>query len=143
MRVESDRSCSSQPRRSVRVLVVDDEQLGTLVRVAVLISLGFDAVVSHSGPEALARADLASFDVIVLDYDMPVMNGAETARCLKQLGVRAGLVLLSGRIDAPPEAGLFNVFVSKGQGVPSLMAAIKIALETGLQPIRVSPSTQL
>jgi CheY-like chemotaxis protein len=112
------------------VLIVDDEQLGTEVRVAVLRSLGYDATMANSGAEAVARSDIDTFDVIILDYDMPNLNGVETARKLRKSGVEAGLVMLSGRIDAPwTSEKIFDVFVSKGDGVPTLTSAIRKALD--------------
>lgn len=116
--------------RTPRVLIVDDEELGTELRVAVLRSLGYDAAMSKSGAEAVARPDLDTFDVIVLDYDMPKLNGVQTARKLRQSGVDAKLVMLSGRVDAPSRSKkLIDVFVSKGEGVPNLTAAIQRALD--------------
>jgi CheY-like chemotaxis protein len=116
-----------------RVLIVDDEEIGTEARLAVLRSLGFDAEMSNSGYEAIARADIRSFDVIVLDYDMPLLNGIETARHLKNIGVRANLVMLSGRMECPwNDDGLIDVFVSKGQGVPLLKSAILMGLASHL-----------
>jgi CheY-like chemotaxis protein len=121
----------SQPTGGMpRVLIVDDERLGTEVRIAVLRSLGFDAAMSNSGLEAVSRADIRTFDVIVLDYDMPCLNGLETARRLRNIGVHAKLVMLSGRIDAPSDDDCqISTFVSKGEGVPSLQSAILKALQ--------------
>ena len=118
--------------KTPRVLIVDDEQLGTELRVAILRSLGYDAAMSRSGAEAVARPDLDTFDVIVLDYDMPHLNGVQTARKLKKSGVDAKLVMLSGRVDAPSRSKkLIDVFVSKGEGVPTLTSAIQKALDKG------------
>jgi CheY-like chemotaxis protein len=84
---------------------------------------------STSGREAVARADIHSFDVVVLDFDMPTLNGIETARQLRGIGVHAGLVMLSGRIDPPADDdGLIDRFVSKGEGVASLTSAIRNAI---------------
>ncbi len=123
------RSLPSLVPKPVRVLIIDDEELGTGARAAVLASLGYDAAVAHSGTEALARDDLASFDVIMVDYDMPVIDGVDTARRLRQSGIRAGLVMLTGRIAPAIEAGLFDAFVSKGQGVSTLVSAIRTTLQ--------------
>ena len=116
--------------RTPRVLIVDDEELGTELRVAVLRSLGYDTAMSKSGAEAVARPDIDTFDVIVLDYDMPKLNGVQTARKLRKSGVDAKLVMLSGRVDAPSRSKkLIDVFVSKGEGVPNLTSAIQKALD--------------
>ena len=119
------------PSHMSRILIVDDEELGAQARVAVLRSLGFDATMATSGPDALARTDIGSFDVIILDYDMPKMNGLEAARKLKELGSRAGLVMLSGRLDFPSSANrLIDYFISKGAGVASLTSAVQKVLKS-------------
>ena len=106
-----------------RVLIVDDDQLATDTRALILCKMGFEVEVAKSGVEALQRPDIHSFGVIVLDYDMPHLNGLETARLLRDLGVSSRLVMLSGRVDAPPGA-FIDVFVSKGEGIHHLTTAI-------------------
>ena len=70
------------PRRA-RVLLVDDRPENLLAVEAVLEPLGVDLVSVRSGEDALRRLLVDEFAVIVLDVQMPVLDGFETARLIK------------------------------------------------------------
>jgi two-component system sensor histidine kinase/response regulator len=67
-----------------RVLLVDDRPDNLLALTAVLEPLGADLVTARSGEEALRYLLGEEFAVIVLDVQMPVLDGFETARLIKQ-----------------------------------------------------------
>ncbi|HEY0477984.1 MAG TPA: AAA family ATPase [Kofleriaceae bacterium] len=81
-----------------RVLVVDDNVDAALLLVEALDAMGHATLVAHDGPTALAR--LAEFhpDVALLDIGLPVMDGFEVARRIReQLGAAAPrLIAVSG-----------------------------------------------
>ena len=67
-----------------RILVVDDnvdaaESLALLLRLE-----GHDVRVAHDGPAALAAVEAEPPDLVFLDIGMPVMNGYDVARRLRQ-----------------------------------------------------------
>jgi DNA-binding response OmpR family regulator len=69
----------------MRVLIVDDDHdvadsLAALVRVV----LDYDVCVEYSGDSAIATAGDYRPDAVVLDIDMPGLDGLETARMLKR-----------------------------------------------------------
>lgn len=66
-----------------RILVVDDEQ--DLVRVVVKLmrARGHEVTTARNGPEALAEVDVALPDAIVLDANIPSIDGAEVCQRLK------------------------------------------------------------
>jgi CheY-like chemotaxis protein len=66
-----------------RVLLVDDRPENLLALEAVLEPLGFELVSVRSGEAALRRLLVEEFAVIVLDVQMPVLDGFETARLIK------------------------------------------------------------
>ena len=72
-----------EPELSPRVLLVDDRPDNLLALRAVLDPLGYDLVEAASGEEALRRLLSEEFAVIVLDVQMPVLDGFETARLIK------------------------------------------------------------
>ena len=66
-----------------RVLLVDDRPDNLLALRAVLEPLGFGLVEASSGEEALRQLLVDEFAVIILDVQMPVLDGFETARLIK------------------------------------------------------------
>jgi signal transduction histidine kinase len=66
-----------------RILLVDDRPDNLLALRAVLEPLGFDLVEAGSGEEALRQLLAGEFALIVLDVQMPVLDGFETARLIR------------------------------------------------------------
>lgn len=90
----------------MRVLVADDEPLIQQVVVMVLRRLGYGGVVVPNGQEALRALAQQRFDVMLLDVSMPVLDGGETLRTLRQLEregrPRTPVIMMSGH-DLPED----------------------------------------
>src|SRR5271154_6364100 len=70
--------------KPINILIVDDRPDGLLAMEAVLRSPDYNLVTASSGPEALAHLSDHAFAVILLDVQMPRMNGFETANLIKR-----------------------------------------------------------
>ncbi len=104
--------------RGRRVLVVDDNGPARSVLAEMLQHMSFDVAEAASGPEAVQQLRRASaegrpYDIVYLDWRMPDMDGLETARHIRSLGlVSAPLILMVtafGRDDALKEAGVLGI----------------------------------
>jgi serine/threonine-protein kinase len=105
-----DPARAAEPERPFHVLVVDDSPVfrkfaGKATQLALFRhrkSLRVLVDVAGSGSEAVARAELQPPDLLLLDFDMPGLDGVDTLSRLRALpgGDRARVVVLSGRVAA-------------------------------------------
>ncbi len=66
-----------------RILVVEDNLVNQKLAVWLLEQHGYDAVVASNGREALAILELQSFDAILMDVQMPELNGLDATRLIR------------------------------------------------------------
>ena len=87
-----------------RVLVVEDQPLNREVAHGMLTSLGLRVETANDGQQALARLERERFDLVLMDCEMPVMDGLAATLALRQRegqGARTSVVALTA--DATPE----------------------------------------
>jgi two-component system OmpR family response regulator len=83
--------------RRVRVLIVEDElKMAKLIRRG-LMAEGQAADVAVRGEDALWMAGSTDYDAIVLDVQLPGIDGFETCRRLREVGVRTPVLMLTAR----------------------------------------------
>ena len=96
-----------------QVLIVDDEEpiRALLQRCVKLARPACRVVTATNGTEALARLQTQPFDLIILDYQMPRMNGLDLAQAARQLRPAIKLMLITGsRPEAVSRAIDQNIF---------------------------------
>jgi DNA-binding response OmpR family regulator len=87
-----------------RVLIVDDDDGIRRALAAVLARSGFDVSTANDGGPALRIAEVATPDIVVVDYNMPT-GGLEVVRTLKQrLGPAIFVAVLTGEDDSTTRA---------------------------------------
>ncbi|HWB86990.1 MAG TPA: response regulator [Bryobacteraceae bacterium] len=83
-----------------KILLVDDNHDGLIVRKALLEELGYRVTTAQSGEEGLKTFESEKFDVVVTDFRMtPGMNGAELIEKVRQYDPNARIILLSGFVE--------------------------------------------
>ncbi len=81
------------------ILLIDDNHDGLLVRRALLEEAGCRVAIAGNGDEGLKIFNSANFDVVVTDYKMPAMNGAELIAHVRQAKPGTRVILLSGFVE--------------------------------------------
>ena len=97
------------PARNGRILLADDEDTVRRAIRLVLAFSGYEVVEARDGQEAVERYLEASppFDLIVLDLDMPRLNGTEALACIRRHHPQVKVILLSGGAQASGEDRVF------------------------------------
>jgi CheY-like chemotaxis protein len=83
------------PRESAKLhcLVVEDNQVNQLLAVRLLQKEGHSAVAAGTGMAALAALEREQFDVVLMDVQMPGMDGFETTGAIREKERRSGIHL--------------------------------------------------
>jgi len=124
---------------SLRVLVVDDNQTSREILSTIIASFGFRVDVASNGSEALEKVSNAKkpdlYQLIIMDWKMPHMDGIETARSIESssgLGTLPTIIMVTafGREEAAKAAGDSHIsgFLTKPITPSSLFDAISISM---------------
>ena len=77
-----------------RILVVDDDNMN-LTRTRIILGKDYDVLLADSGMEALVKLKNEKADMVLLDIDMPGMNGIETFEQMKDLELDIPVIFLT------------------------------------------------
>ncbi|WP_144965979.1 response regulator [Pseudomonas sp. DE0010] len=86
-----------------RILLVEDNPVNQLVAKGMLAKLGCQVELATQGVEALARLEEQAFDLVLMDCNMPVMDGYEATRHIRERGRWPGLPIVALTANAMPE----------------------------------------
>ena len=123
----------------ITTLIVDDEEPILSVVTRMLQCAGHRAVTAHGGEEAVriygeaCQGEGEPIDVVIVDYLMPQMDGADTCRALREINPRVKILMASGlgtefdRVDA--EALGVDSFLTKPYEIDELAKAIEDTVE--------------
>ncbi len=78
--VLSDKFSEQYP---LRILIAEDDPMNQLFAVKILNRLGYDPDVAENGKEVLEMVSLERYDFILMDVEMPVMDGLEATRMIR------------------------------------------------------------
>ncbi|WP_110950819.1 hybrid sensor histidine kinase/response regulator [Pseudomonas bohemica] len=101
---DGTRRASVEPvAHRARILLVEDNPVNQLVAKGMLSKLGCEVVVTSHGGEALQQLERSHFDLVLMDCNMPVMDGYEATRLIRQNGKWADLPIIALTANAMPE----------------------------------------
>jgi CheY-like chemotaxis protein len=87
------------PSSTAKVLLVDDNPDGLLVRRSLLEEQGFQVELAPDGEEGLKLFKTVHFDVVVTDYRMPRLNGKQLIERMREVNPHVRVVLISSLVE--------------------------------------------
>lgn len=105
---------------------MDDDQQFLVLLTRVLEAAGYCVVSTNDARNALSLATSAPFDLVIADYEMPDMNGAELAGQIKQHKCQLPIILFSGNPSLPAEVlSTVDDYLFKGAGAQLLLQTLE------------------
>ncbi len=130
-----------------RVLVVDDNEVNALVACAMLSRMGLVTAVAADGGEALSRLREQRFDLVLMDLQMPRIDGTTATRIWRaeEPGPRLPIIALTANAsDEDRQAALrsgMDDYLSKPFEIEALAARLTVHLKPGLHPVPAGPNS--
>ncbi|MCB9541604.1 MAG: AAA family ATPase [Myxococcales bacterium] len=116
-------------RRAARVLVAEDNPVNQKIARWMLDRGGYECMVVGDGAQAMEAEAQAAFDVILMDCQMPVMDGFEATRRLRARGCRLPIIALTAGVLAEERAASLaagmDAFLSKPVKLRDLLTTIE------------------
>jgi len=85
-----------------RILVVEDSEINQAVVEALLEAMGCDVTIAENGKKAVDALKADSFQLVLMDCQMPVMDGYEATREIRELDVQSDITILALTANAMP-----------------------------------------
>jgi DNA-binding response OmpR family regulator len=131
-------------KAEMSVLVVEDEKLLNWSLVSSLSKWGFAVHPVFRGRDAIAELEKSPFDVVLLDYQLPDIDGISVARQVRQKQPNAVIILVTAfqLNELALDAGLIDIYFNKPLDLQQLRLALAKVPKWGgpaLQPQRLTP----
>src|SRR5690242_9758961 len=126
------------PDEVPRILVADDNAINRRVAGLILKAAGFTVDMATNGTEAVAAHTSSPYDLILMDSQMPVMDGFEATRCIRQLNQLQPVIIaitanaLTGERERCLSRGMDD-YLSKPFTAAQLRTVVHKAVEQAMQ----------
>jgi len=129
--------------RRLRLLVAEDNQINQVVVSSMLRTAGHECDIAADGQEAIAAVQKSTYDGVLMDIQMPVVDGVEATRAIRKLGdqyLKLPIIALTANAMSGDEEhylGLgMNDYVPKPIDPDRLTLALRRSIATDAAPIR-------
>ena len=107
------------------ILCVDDDATRLVLLKQRLEGAGHSVVTAQTGSAAVHLFDLRPFDLAVVDYKMPGMDGSEVARAMRQMNPKVPILIFSGLLSLPERVmAMVDGFIYAGEDADALLTEI-------------------
>lgn len=112
-------------RSLAQVLLVDDDWRGSAIRKELLeTQLGLKVWYFSHPEQALLNLRLAAWDLLITDFHMPGLNGAQLAQAVRRTHPSLPILMLTGDLLAASNAGVVSAVLDKTIPPDKFLAAV-------------------
>jgi two-component system, cell cycle sensor histidine kinase and response regulator CckA len=124
----SRRAPPSSSKLSAKIMVIDDDATVRAIVADILSEAGYRVSVAEGGESALARLDVESPDVVLLDHSMQGQLGSVISRTLRSLRPNLKIVRFSGHSESELEGFVSDTVLAKPASRDQILDAINAVL---------------
>ncbi len=130
---------AEEQTKPLRILVVDDQDMARLIIVSYLREWGHEVIEASNGAEACEEIANGDIDILITDWNMPVMNGIELAQAVRQVSEEGNyiyILLLTGKgelddkLEAFSEGGIDDYIVK-----PFENSELQLRIQVGMRVV--------
>ena len=108
---------SQKKLKNLNILVVEDNKINQMVTKKLLEKNGHSYQMAENGLEALQLVEQNTFDIILMDINMPVMNGIEASIKMRNLGIKTPIIALT----ASDKENILKEILEKKNGLTDVL----------------------
>jgi len=116
-------------KNKIKVLIVEDDLLNSYLISKILeMQDRFEYLIASNGNEAIKLMVSNNFDIILMDLNVPDMNGIDITRIIRKANIKIPIIAMTGDVREKVIAGCHNAgmngFISKPFAVTELISKI-------------------
>ena len=113
--MQGDTMTATEPPEHVRILFVDDDDAVRMLVTRVLTRAGHSVAAFMDATQALEALQTASFDLAILDKNLPSMDGFTLARQVMETHPAMAVAMITAAAErlSPQDAGLLDAYLGK------------------------------
>lgn len=108
---------SQKKLKNLNILVVEDNKINQMVTKKLLEKNGHSYQMAENGLEALQLVEQNTFDIILMDINMPIMNGIEASIKMRNLGIKTPIIALT----ASDKENILKEILEKKNGLTDVL----------------------
>jgi two-component system response regulator CpxR len=131
-----------RPKKTI--LCVDDNEQALAVRCFLLETRGYRVLSAATAKDAIEVFRAGGIDLVLSDLLMPLMDGNEMMRCMKDIAPDVPMMLVSGTVKAYERASCADAFLPKGSSTPvEVLERIRVMIARKRGPRKSVPRPAL
>ena len=84
---------------TLKILLVEDNKINQMVSKKIVENFNYTCTIANDGFEAINILNTDKFDIILMDINMPILNGYETSKKIRELKINTPIIALTAFLE--------------------------------------------